>query len=138
MFPVAVGSEHQRLTLTPDVAVGGVPQFLVAELQLDGLTASARVAHNYATGFADLAEFFDLLERDWRGWQGVRNWESLEGDLRIDASHEFGHVRLRIHLRRGRLDWGNDGWTATGDVTIEAGEQLSQVARDIRTLATLR
>lgn len=131
-----VGSGRDILRLTADDPTGAPPQSLVAELQLNGLSAVAPVVSNYATGFTDLADFFQRQADDWRGWEGVRDWQSLEGDLSIQASHQYGHVQLRITLRRVRFDWGNDGWTATGDLTIDPGEQLSQVARDVRSLAT--
>ena len=62
-------------------------------------------------GFLDLADFFRGLAADWRDWT-VRRWESIEGDLRIEARHKYGHVQLRVTLRRAQADWGNDGWTA--------------------------
>ncbi|WP_407921958.1 DUF6228 family protein [Acidipropionibacterium acidipropionici] len=42
-------------------------------------------------------------------WQGVREWESLEGDMRIEANHHGGHIQLRVTLRRDtplRMAWG--------------------------------
>ncbi|EME60886.1 DUF6228 family protein [Amycolatopsis decaplanina] len=136
MIKTRIGSNHDFLQLTADVAEGGPPRFLLAELQLHGLSASVRVVHCYATGFADLAGFFQCHVDDWRGWDGVRTWESLERELKIDASHQHGHVQLRVTLQRFQPDWGNDGWTATGDLTIEPGEQLSQIAQEIKVLAT--
>lgn len=56
-------------------------------------------------------------------------------DLRIEAHHRYGHVQLRVTLRRALVDWGNDGWIATGDLTIEPGEQLTQIAEDVRCLS---
>ena len=58
-----------------------------------------------------------------------------EGELRIEARHEFGHVQLRITLRHYGLGWGNDGWNATADLTIEPGEQLTRVAFDLQAMA---
>jgi hypothetical protein len=55
----------------------------------DGLSASGRVVHNYATGFEDLADFFQKQADDWRGWAGTRRWESLEGDLEVEARHLY-------------------------------------------------
>jgi Family of unknown function (DUF6228) len=126
------------LRLTPDDISPGKPQYVLAELRCDGLTASRRVVHNYASGFTDLADFFDQLAKDWRGWTAVRLWESVEHDLRIEARHEYGHVQLRISIRREGPGWGNEGWQATADVTIEPGEQLSQIAADLRSLANGR
>jgi hypothetical protein len=62
-----VGSGTDYLMLTPDDSEGGPPQFLLAELRLDGLSASVRVVQNYATGFRDLADFFQQQADDWKG-----------------------------------------------------------------------
>jgi hypothetical protein len=91
--------------------------------------------HNYTTGFTDLADFFDGLADDWRGWTGVRHWESVEGDLKLEAEHIHGHVRLRVIVRRPVADWGNDGWSATGDLRVDPGEQLTQIAKNVRSLS---
>ena len=81
-------------------------------------------------GFQDLADYFESLERDWRGWADARTWTSIESDLRIRAEHD-GHVRLAVELRspEDRL------WSATANLTIEAGEQLSLIATQSRQLA---
>jgi hypothetical protein len=130
MPEMRIGSDPDYLLLTTDDSVGGAPEFLVAELHLGGLSASARVVNNYATGFEDLADFLQQLADDWRGWEGTRRWQSLEGDLEIEARHQYGHVQLRITMRQFVA-----GWTATGDLTIEPGEQLTQIAKAIRPLA---
>jgi hypothetical protein len=134
MPDVKIGTGHEYLLLTP-LDPGDAPQSLAAELHLDGLIASAVVAHHYASGFRDLNEFFEQQAHDWRGWAGAREWNSLEGDLRIEARHEYGHVHLRVTVRRTQPGWGDDGWVATGDLTIDPGEQLSRVAADVKALA---
>jgi hypothetical protein len=123
------------LRLTADDISLGRPQYVIAEIRCDGLAASRRIVHHYASGFTDLADFFDQLSRDWRGWTGVRLWESVEHDLRIEARHEYGHVQLRTTVRHDGPGWGNEGWEATADMTIEPGEQLTQIAADVRSLA---
>jgi hypothetical protein len=136
MGRVHIGTADQGLTLRPDVEfVGRPPDVVDAELRLSGLSASVRVVHHYATGFTDLADFFDRLADDWRGWAGVRHWESLEGDLRLEAEHVHRHVRLRVIVRRPLADWGNEGWSATGDLTVDPGEQLAHIAKDVRSLS---
>ena len=135
MRTVHLGSATDWFRLIADQASPGAPDHVIAELQLEGLSASRRVAHHYSSGFADIASFFDELANGWRGWEGVREWESLEGDLKIQARHAYGHVLFRITVRHGGPGWGNDGWTATADLTIDPGEQLSNVASDIRSLA---
>ena len=82
-----------------------------------------------------LADFFQKQADDWRGWAETRRWESLEGDLGVEARHLYGHVQLGVTMRRVRSDWDNHGWTATGDLTIEPGEQLTQIAKGVRSLA---
>lgn len=47
----------------------------------------------------DLPAFFAGLAGDWRGWDGVRQWESLERDLRLACRHDrVGPSPLRSHL----------------------------------------
>ena len=136
MTRLRIGTDHEGLSLTPDAEfTGAPPDVLQADLNLTGLAVTVRVVQHYATGFIDLADFFDRLARDWRGWDGAREWESLEGDLKIEAKHIYGHVRLRVTVRRFLADWGNDGWSATGDLTIDPGEQMAQIATNARILA---
>jgi hypothetical protein len=108
---------------------------LTASLQLDGLAATVRVDDSYANRFQDLSSFFAALEKSWRGWKGAQSWESVEGNLRVEARHEYGKVRLTVAMRRDRAEWDNHGWHATGDLTIEPGEQLSRIAREVAELA---
>ncbi|HSV38314.1 MAG TPA: DUF6228 family protein [Nocardioidaceae bacterium] len=135
MRDVRIGTDHHHLQLTPLDPVDAPPQSLIADLRLDGLVATVTVVHGYSSGFQDLADFFEQHERDWRGWEGTREWNSLEGDLRIEARHEYGHVQLRVTLRRSLADWGDDGWVAAGDLTIDPGEQLTRVAADLKSFA---
>jgi hypothetical protein len=62
-------------------------------------------------------------------------WESVEGDLRIEARHEYGHVQLRVVLRSPGPEWGNEGWRATADLAIDPDEELIQAASELRALA---
>jgi hypothetical protein len=130
MHTVQIGSSGDSLRLTSNG-----PYHVTAELDCAGLTATRDVVHNYASGFQDLAEFFGRLADDWSGWSGQRVWESVEHDLRIDARHEFQHVQLRITLRHDGPGWGNQGWKARADLTIEPGEELARVASDLQVLA---
>jgi hypothetical protein len=133
MSAVQIGTEDQRLRLVPDDP-GRNLENVIAELRSDGLIATRRVYHGYTQGFADLADFFAGFAADWRGWDGARTWESVEGDLRIEAQHKFGHVQLRVTVRAHGSGWGNEGWSATADLTIDPGEQLSQAAAGLADL----
>jgi hypothetical protein len=124
-----MASANARVTLASS------PQHVTAELRCDGLAAKRRVVHNYASGFEDLADFFGQLADDWRGWSGEQVWESVEGDLRIEARHEYRHVQLRIVLRSQGPGWGNEGWKVTADLTIDPSEELTRAASDLRVLA---
>lgn len=135
MPSVRIGSNHEFLLLVADDPAEGAPQQLAAELRLDGLSAAVQVCCHYATGFEDLADFFQRLADEWLGWAGARTWESLEHELELEARHEYGHVQLRVTMRREGPGWGNLGWSVTGDLTIEPGERLSAIARDMRVVA---
>jgi uncharacterized protein DUF6228 len=132
---VQIGDEDQGLRLVAEDARGHAPDYVLAELRSGGLSATRRVFHGYTTGFQDLASFFAALAEDWRGWDGVRTWESLEGDLRIDARHEYGHVHLGVTVRAPGPGWGDNGWSATADLRLDPGEQLLQVTANLADLA---
>lgn len=134
MSMIQIGTDDQGLLLTPDDP-GLNPEHVIAELRSDRLSATRRVYHGYAQGFRGLADFFAELTTDWRGWEGVRTWESIEGDLRIEAQHKFGHIQLRVTIRANSAAWGNDGWSATADLTLDAGEQLSHASAEVADLA---
>ena len=134
MPEVRIGSAVECLSLAPEPPVGP-PELVIATLRLDGLEATRQVVGNYVSGFQDLADFFAELAANWRGWPGARRWESLEHDLAIEATHQHSHVTLKVEIHCDRLDWDNSGWRVAGDVTIDPGEQLSSVARDVASMA---
>jgi uncharacterized protein DUF6228 len=133
---VEIGSASDCLRLSSDSGDTKL-DYLTADLSVDGLSATKRVYAHYASGWRELADFFAVLAADWRGWQGTREWESIESDLRIAARHEHGHVQIRVTLRRALADWGNHGWTASADLALEPGEQLSRVAAELNDLTQL-
>jgi len=70
----------------------------------------------------------DLAER-FRGWEGVREWRSLEGQLRIVAKWESrGHVTLRVHLRSTHHP---DAWEASVGFDVEAGAEMVALSTDV-------
>ena len=130
VLSVTIGSGSQTLTLSADEG-SDRPDELVIELRAETLSATARI---YALEFRDLAEYFDTLVTDWRGWEGSRVWRSLEGDLEISAEHHR-HVLLRITLRG---DVYRSDWRATATVELDPGQQLSEAASDVRALVAGR
>jgi len=65
-----------------------------------------------------LAALFAFLSDNWKGWEGSKNWSSLEGELSIEAhSDRIGHVYLAVRLRDG----APARWTLEVDLVLEAG-----------------
>jgi hypothetical protein len=73
------------------------------------------------------ANFFVDLAENWRGWKGVKDHESLEGHLRLEAtSDSSGHIRLFIRLRG--IEVGSY-WSAETSIGMEAGQLDSLAGR---------
>lgn len=71
--------------------------YWMAELQCGTLNASLRF---YEIGIGGLPKYFGGLAANWRGWRGEREWESLEGGVRLIATHDrLGTVSLTAELR---------------------------------------
>lgn len=136
MDAVEIGSasDHLRLSAEPD---DPALNYLFAHVAVDGLSATKRVYAHYATGWGELADFFAGLAADWRGWSGMREWSSLESDFKIEARHDYGHVQLHVTLHHALAGWGNHGWKASADLTLEPGEQLSRVADEMKDFVNL-
>ena len=99
------------------------------------IRAAGLEAHTIATfsdGPWDLALFFAQLAADWRGWrEGERHWKALEGELEVQASHHGARVLIAVTVRRPDMTFANDAWEARIVLTLEPGEQLDRVARDL-------
>lgn len=80
---------------------------------------------------AGLAHFLEELAADFRGWEGPRLWQSGNRDLTISAVFRSGgHVGLTWTLRPWRSATG--GWEASVTTWLDAGEQMSALAADVR------
>ncbi|MET7809220.1 DUF6228 family protein [Micromonospora chersina] len=78
---------------------------------------------------ADLAESYE-------GWDGVRAWESLEHDLRIDATHDRrGHVNLRLFAGAPR-GYDPGAWEASVMVALDAGEDMQRLVAELGDLVS--
>lgn len=133
MREVQIGTEHDFLTLVRDDS-DVVVDTVIAHLRSGTLSASKQVVLSYAPGFADIVAFFESLSEDWRGWEGERMWDALEGDLSVTATYEYHHVQLRITMRDHGPGWGNLGWEASVSLTLDPGEQLARIAPDLTSL----
>ncbi|WP_260867679.1 DUF6228 family protein [Streptomyces sp. SAJ15] len=100
------------------------------EAVADGLRACLdSVEVSVWDGVGDLADFLDGLARDFRGWEGKRTWTNNR--LVLTAAFQAGgHVRLSWTLRFGIF--AEDSWECALTTTLEAGEQMSGLAADVR------
>jgi Family of unknown function (DUF6228) len=98
-----------------------------ATLELPGLMATARVDSFAFDGERMLGLFFRRIADDWRGWDGERDWASIEGLFDLTATHDGrGHIALRVRLRSGLYD---EDWNVGGVIWLDAGG-LSDLARE--------
>jgi hypothetical protein len=101
-----------------------------ARLLCGPLEASLRF---YEMGLGDLSGYFAALAADWRGWEGERRWESLEGDLGLIAAHDgLGTVTLTARLRTA--PFSTHRWDASAELMLDAGG-LDRLARQAELLA---
>ncbi|MEI5008136.1 DUF6228 family protein [Streptomyces sp. PmtA] len=71
------------------------------------------------------------LAADHQGWDGERRWQTDDRDLIVSAVFRSGgHVGLTWTLRPWPKDAG--GWSASVTTWLEAGEQMSALAADVR------
>jgi Family of unknown function (DUF6228) len=61
---------------------------VTATLTSDGLEASRKVTAHYATGLDELIGYLEDLAAHWRGWDGLKEYKSLEGELALSARHD--------------------------------------------------
>ncbi|MEV8183770.1 DUF6228 family protein [Specibacter sp. NPDC078692] len=105
---------------------------VIVTVDLKGLHATQRVLT--INDFRDLVLFFNDLSTQWRGWTGSKNYESLEGDLRISARHD-GHVSLDFEISQTSVP---RGWSLAGVLLLDPGEEISNVAQEIESFFSAR
>ena len=78
-----------------------------------------------------LHEFIGNLATDWRGFAGVRRWNSLENDLIIEATHSGRRVELLCTVQHGA---NPDTWQVRLPILVEPGESLARLATQVAAL----
>jgi hypothetical protein len=79
-------------------------------------------ASTYVIG--PLSDFFREMAEAWSGWDGVKRWAALDGELCLSATmSSLGHVRLAIEIA-----YLNSAMTTS--LTLEAGS-LEKIALDV-------
>jgi hypothetical protein len=76
-----------------------------------------------------LTHFFRDLAENRQGWSGAKSWKSIEGDFKLDATHDgCGHVRLTISLIK---DQGEEIESRfVGNILLDFGS-LERVANEV-------
>ena len=116
------------LTLSePEADRGGDPPgYFTAMVVGTNLSASSRV---YAYGAGNIADLFEDLARNWRGWEGEKSGGSIEGDLSLVCeSDRLGHTFVRVTLSSGPYD---HDWRAEVTIRLDAA-QLGGLAKQVR------
>ena len=102
-------------------------EFYRVTLRENDFEASIRV---YAFDPADngLPKFFAGLAQDWKGWDGSRNWSSLEGEFELICEHDrVGHATTIATIHSNPLGLG---WTGIIRFNIAVGE-LDEIAEGV-------
>ena len=82
----------------------------------------------------DLGAWLHTLADDYKGWDGTKEWESMERDARFQARHDgVRYVRLRVSLR-GPYSDTHDEWAAEATLSLEPGEELRRLADAVAAL----
>ena len=77
----------------------------------------------------DLADFFEDLAANWKGWEGIKVWASIEEDFALSCkSDNLGHVAMEVTLKSGLYE---DDWCVKAVIYMDAG-QLEAVASSVR------
>ena len=101
--------------------------YFIASYESPALRASIRV-YGY-TDCEALVELFESMSRDWKGWEGERNWVSLEGEFGFSCTSDGkGHVALKLGFAQM---YDPEPWRAQSTLNLEAG-LLDSVATSVR------
>lgn len=72
-----------------------------------------------------LVKLFEEMAQNWKGWEGVKIWEAIEGDFGLACtSDRLGHITLKVELVGRRSP---ESWFAEFNLVLEAG-QLDKIA----------
>ncbi|MGW3687339.1 DUF6228 family protein [Streptomyces sp. NPDC005125] len=104
------------------------------ELRAPGLTARVNEVVAWIWD-SDLTTFLEELAADYRGWDGERSWQTNDRELTVSAVFRSGgYVGLTWALRPWPQAAG--GWGASVITWLEAGEQMTSLAADVRSFLT--
>jgi Family of unknown function (DUF6228) len=100
--------------------------YIGIEIRDDTLRVRKKV-YLYTDG-PSLCDFFQDMASQWRGWEGKKEIESVEGDFRLEArSDGKGHIELRTTIRN---NYPEDKWFVSIPIWLEAGS-LEDISKRI-------
>ena len=101
-------------------------EYFLVSLRNNNLSASTKVYISDPYD-AHLTLFFMELAKDWRGFDGEKVWNSLEGEFGlICMADRLGHFAIEATIRDAF-----DTWRVKNTIFVEAG-QLAKIADDVK------
>lgn len=83
-------------------------------------------------GYTDcelLVDLFKFIAIEWKGWEGTKEWHSIESEFGVLASSDVsGHVMLELNFREVE---GPELWNSQVTIGFEAA-QTEQIANKVR------
>lgn len=102
-------------------------EYLRVSLKDKEIAASSSKVYIYEP--YDLATFFEDLAASWKGWEGVKEWHSVEEDFALSCTSDgLGHVAMEVTLKSGVYE---DDWCVKAVIHVEAG-QLEEIAAQVK------
>ncbi len=120
---VEINSGASKLSLEPKDG-----DYLQVSFVSDGVLANV-TSYLYKDA-QDLILFFQDIASTWKGWEGIKMWQSVEGDICFDAIHDaVGYVILNVKMTK--QDGFAMGWALNGQIKVELGS-LERIAAQVK------
>jgi hypothetical protein len=79
------------------------------------------------TDCQDLVNFFQFIAKEYKGWNGVRKWASIEGEFVLSATCDsLGHVMFSLTICEFNE---HETWESNVSLGIESGQTESIVKK---------
>ncbi|RZI43350.1 hypothetical protein EGT07_10985 [Herbaspirillum sp. HC18] len=123
IYAVHVMSEPVEVLSSPS---GNLLSFEVISRDGEETVFLAKVCTNSFSGTVEAATFvsgqptlmFDEMAANWKGWNGEKRWQSIDGSLTLKATSDlcghiqlsvsmenfFDHLSVTLHLEAGQLE----------------------------------
>ena len=90
----------------------------------------AKIVSYLYTDYQDYYRYFQNIADSWKGWQGSKKWQTVEGDFQLEATHDSqSYVFLKLTLIKNQGI--EDEWVLNGRIKIDLG-QLDGIANEIK------